>query len=88
MPATTGWDALDRDVLKTFRNSASQLFMAVEMHLPYQVPPMVLRDRLTVLVHDGNLAYQPGGQDMPERWNLTSAGRTRLNETATSWAAA
>jgi hypothetical protein len=49
---------------------------------------MVLRDRLTVLVHDGNLAYQPGGQDMPERWNLTSAGRTRLHETATSWAAA
>lgn len=88
MPATTGWDALDRDVLRTFRTAASQSLMAVGMRMSYQVTPTTLKDRLEVLARAGHLSHQPGSEEMPERWNLTSAGRTRLEQTATSWAAA
>lgn len=71
-----GWDAFDRDVLRTFTGDDVRSFSDVVGSLPAGLHFTVVRGSLNVLTR---LGYLTGSIELGP-WELTDAGRRRLVE--------
>lgn len=79
-----GWDAFDRDVLRTFTDADSRSFSDVVGSLPPGLHFSVVRGSLAVLAHMGYLTQVSNAGP----WELTNAGQDRLADIAAARTAA